>query len=70
MILEVGIYSKVSAGRIIADLSNERKERLLEESVLRRLVAEFVGRHYNKELFGYTVRKLEGRVRCESLTLR
>jgi len=39
----------------------EERERLLEELVLRRLVAEFVGRHYNKGLFSYAVRKLEGR---------
>jgi len=37
--------------------------RLLEELVLRRLVAEFAGRHYNKGLFNYAVRKLQGRVR-------
>lgn len=61
MILEVGIYSRVAAGRVIADLSNERKERLLEELELRRFVAEFVGRSYNKGLFSYAVRKLEGR---------
>ena len=60
MILQVGTYSKVAAGKVIADLSNERKERLLEELVLRRLVAEFVGRHYNKELLNYAVGKLEG----------
>jgi len=34
---------------------------LLKELVLRRLVAEFVGRHYNKGLFSYAVRKVEGR---------
>jgi len=39
----------------------EERERLLEELVLRRLVAEFVGRYYNKGLFSYAVRKLEGR---------
>ncbi len=61
MILKVGTYSRVATGRVIADLSNERKERLLKELVLRRLVAEFVGRHYNKGLFSYAVRKLEGR---------
>jgi len=51
----------VGAGRVIAGLSNERKERLLEELVLRILIAEFVGRQYNKGLFSYAVRKLEGR---------
>ena len=60
MILQVGTYSKVAAGRLMAGLSQERKERLLEESVLRRLVAEFVGRRYDKELLNYAVRKLEG----------
>ncbi len=63
MILQVGTYSKVAAGRLMAGLSQERKGRLLEELVLRRLVAEFVGRHYNKGLFNYAVRKLQGRVR-------
>ena len=61
MIVKAQIYSTVVAGRVIAGLSNERKERLLKELVLRRLVAEFVGRHYNKGLFSYTVRKLERR---------
>ena len=61
MILKAGTYSRVAAGRVIADLSNERKERLLEELVLRRLVAELVGRHYNKGLFKYAVRKLQGK---------
>ena len=60
MILKVGTYSRVATGRVIADLSNERKERLLEELVLRRLVAEFAGRYYNRELFNYAVGKLEG----------
>ena len=60
MILKVGTYSMAAAGRVIADLSNERKERLLEELVLRRLVAEFAGRYYNRELFNYVVGKLEG----------
>jgi len=50
-------------GRVIADLSNERKERLLGELKLRRLAAEFMERSYNKELFSYAVRKLKGR-RC------
>jgi len=61
MILKARTYSMAAAGRVIVDLSNERKERLLEELVLRRLVAEFVGRHYNKGLFNYAVRKLQGR---------
>ena len=60
MILQVGTYSKVAAGRLMAGLSQERKERLLEELVMRRLVAEFVGRRYDKELLNYAVRKLEG----------
>jgi len=60
VILQVGTFSKVAAGRVIADLSNERKERLLEALVTRRLVAEFVGRRYDKELLNYAVRKLEG----------
>ena len=60
MILQIGTYSKVAAGRLMAGLSQERKERLLEELVLRRLVAEFVGRRYDKELLNYAVRKLEG----------
>ena len=59
--MKAQIYSTVVAGRVIAGLSNERKERLLKELVLRRLVAEFVGRHYNKGLFSYAVRKLERR---------
>ena len=59
--MKAQIYSTVVAGRAIAGLSNERKERLLKELVLRRLVAEFVGRSYNKGLFSYAVRKLEGR---------
>lgn len=58
MILQVGTYSKVAAGRLMAGLSQQRKERLLEELVLRRLVAEFVGRRYNRELFNYVVGKL------------
>jgi len=61
MIGKAQIYSTVVAGRVIAGLSNERKERLLKELVLRRLVAEFVGTHYNKGLFSYAVRKLERR---------
>ena len=56
-------YSYRGMGRVIADLSNERKGRLLGELKLRRLVAEVMGRGYNKELFSYIVRKLEGR-RC------
>ena len=63
MILKARTYPMVAAGRVIAGLSNERKERLLEELVLRRLVAEFVGGHYNKGLFNYAVRKLQGRLR-------
>ena len=55
------IILMVAAGRVIAGLSNERKERLPEELVLRILIAEFVGRQYNKGLFSYAVRKLEGR---------
>ena len=61
MILKARTYSRVAAGRVIAGLSNERMGRLLEELELRRLVAEFVGRHYNKGLFNYAVRKLQGR---------
>jgi len=61
MIVKAQIYSRVVAGRVIAGLSNELKERPLKELVLRRLVAEFVGRSYNKGLFSYAVTKLEGR---------
>lgn len=61
MILKVETYSRVAAGRVIAGLSNGRKEGLLEELELRRLVAEFVGRSYNRGLFSYVVGKLEER---------
>jgi len=61
MILKARTYSRVAAGRVIAGLSNERMGRLLEELELRRLVAEFVGRHYNEGLFNYAVRKLQER---------
>ena len=43
---------------MVARLSNERRERLLGELKLRRLVAEFLGRSYNRELYSYVVRKL------------
>ena len=60
---------KVATVRLVAALSYLGKATGIENvagkglasQLVRRLVAEFVGRHYNKGLFNYAVRKLQGR---------
>jgi len=52
------ILTKIAAGKLLAGLSNEGRQRLPGELKLRKLVTEFLGRSYNADLYSYTIRKL------------
>ena len=61
---QAAMLSNIAGGLVVEKLGTatvdrgELKKRLLEELKLRKLVAEFLGKSYNADLYDYTIRKL------------